>query len=88
MLTMEQKIFILIFSKAVSGVEIEKRSGIGNSHVYKLRLGRREIEGLSIRTGRALERCFDELEQEGKISKDYHYTIAMNNYEKMKSENK
>ena len=45
---MEQKIFILIFSKAVSGVEIEKRSGIGNSHVYKLRLGRREIEGLSL----------------------------------------
>ncbi|WP_433912380.1 hypothetical protein [Staphylococcus sp. LKG3-3] len=85
MIKMEDKIFVLIFSKAVSGVEIEKNSGIGNSLVYKLRLGRREVDGLSIKTGRALEQCYDELEQQGKISWAEHFPIAQENFNAMKS---
>lgn len=92
MIRMEDKIFVLIFSKTnnkftISGYEIGKRTGIDRSLISKLRLGQREIEGLSIKTGRRLERCYDELAAEGMISWIDNFSQAMNTYEKLVRKN-
>lgn len=89
MIKMEDKIFVLIFSKTnneytISGYEIGKRTSIDSSLVSKLRLGHREIEGLSIRTGRRLEQCYDELAAEGKISWGKNFSSAIDTYEELK----
>lgn len=86
---MEDKIFILLFSKTnnkytISGYEITKRTGNDGSLVSKLRLGQREIEGLSIKTGRRLGSCYDELAAEGIISWLDNFSPAMDTYEKLK----
>lgn len=88
MIRMEDKIFVLIFSKTnskftISGYEIGKRTGIDSSLISKLRLGQREIEGLSIKTGQRIERCYDELAAEGMISWIDNFSLAMNTYEKL-----
>ncbi len=92
MIRMEDKVFVLIFSKTnskftISGYEIGKRTGIDASLISKLRLGQREIEGLSIKTGRRLEHCYDELAAEGKISWVDNFSPAMKTYEKLKRKN-
>ncbi|MDW4175282.1 hypothetical protein QI193_02565 [Staphylococcus saprophyticus] len=89
MIKMEDKIFVLIFSKTndeytVSGYEIGKRTGIDSSLISKLRLGQRDRDGISIRTGRRLEQCYDELAAEGKISWDKNFSSAMDTYEELK----
>lgn len=90
MLKMEDKIFVLLFSKTnneyiISGYEISKRTGIDSSLVSKLRLGQRDRDGISIRTGRRLEQCYDELAAEGKISWDKNFSSAMDTYEELKN---
>lgn len=90
MIRMEDKIFVLIFSKTnskftVSGYEIAKRTGIDSSLISKLRLGQRDRDGISIRTGRRLEQCYDELAAEGKISWDDKFSSAMDTYEELRN---
>lgn len=90
MFKMEDKIFVLLFSKTnneytVSGYEIGKRTGIDRSLISKLRLGQRDRDGISIRTGRRLEQCYDELAEEGKISWDKNFSSAMDVYEELRN---
>lgn len=53
--SMDRKIFILIFSKKVTGYEISQCTGINESTISQIRSGKRLIENLTIRKGLALE---------------------------------
>ena len=81
---MDRKIFILIFSKKVTGYEISQRTGINEATISKSRSGKRLIENLTIRKGLILETFYDECERNGIIEYDRDYTDATNNYEQMK----
>ena len=47
--SMDRKIFILIFSKKVTGYEISQRTGINEATISQVRNGKRLIENLTIR---------------------------------------
>lgn len=81
---MDRKIFILIFSKKVTGYEISQRTGINEATISQVRSGKRLIENLTIRKGLILETFYDECERNGIIEYDRDYTEATNNYEQMK----
>ncbi|CFH41618.1 hypothetical protein U970_02670 [Staphylococcus aureus 56824-10] len=81
---MDRKIFILIFSKKVTGYEISQRTGINEATISQIRSGKRLIENLTIRKGLILETFYDECESNGIIEYDRDYTEATNNYEQMK----
>lgn len=68
MLDMEDKIFLLIFTKKVKVSDIEKFTDIDQSMIYKLRRGERKIGNLTISTGRKLEKCYDFYERQHVIS--------------------
>lgn len=53
--SMDRKIFILIFSKKVTGYEISQRTGINEATISQIRSGKRLIENLTIRKGLILE---------------------------------
>lgn len=81
MLDMEEKIFILIFSKKVRVTDIVRFTGLNESMLYKLRRGERQINNLTIMTGRKLEKCYDECEKQGEISEN-DFKIALQNARK------
>ena len=81
---MDRKLFILIFSKKVTGYEISQRTGINEATISQVRNGKRLIENLTIRKGLILETFYDECERNGIIEYDRDYTEATNNYEQMK----
>ncbi|MFW3634602.1 hypothetical protein [Staphylococcus caprae] len=80
---MDRKIFILIFSKKVTGYEISQRTGINEATISQVRNGKRLIENLTIKKGLALEECYDEFEKEGKIEYQRDYEEAQKNYKKI-----
>ena len=83
---MDRKIFILIFSKKVTGYEISQCTGINESTISQIRSGKRLIENLTIRKGLALETFYDECERNGIIEYDRDYVEATKNYKQMKYE--
>lgn len=82
----DRKIFILLFSKKVTGYEIAQRSGINEATISQVRNGKRLIENLTIKKGRALEDCYDEYEKEGKIEYQRDYEAAQKNYKRLNDE--
>lgn len=87
-LKMETKIFILIFSKSVSGNAISDYTGIAKSTISHIRNGERHIDNLSIKVGRKLADCYDTFEKEGKLSYDRDLINAYKHYSTMKFEKK
>ncbi|HDY4438045.1 TPA: hypothetical protein RQS77_002605 [Staphylococcus aureus] len=84
--SMDRKIFILIFSKKVTGYEISQRTGINEATISQIRSGKRLIENLTIRKGLVLETFYDECERNGTIEYDRDYVEATKNYKQMKYE--
>ncbi|MEB7460170.1 hypothetical protein [Staphylococcus borealis] len=80
MVKLEDKIFILIFSKKVRVVDICKYTGFYEAMIYQLRNGQRKIENLTLKTARTLERCYNHYESSGVISID-DLSIALNKVE-------
>ena len=84
--SMDRKIFILLFSKKVTGYEIAQRSGINEATISQIRNGKRLIENLTIKKGRASEDCYDEYEKNGKIEYQRDYEEAQKNYKKINAD--
>ena len=84
MLDMEDKIFLLIFTRNVKVADIEKFTGIDQSMIYKLRRGERKIGNLRISTGRKLEKCYDFYERQNVLSDNSdEVKVAINNAKKV-----
>ncbi|HDJ2072621.1 TPA: hypothetical protein PPU89_002271 [Staphylococcus aureus] len=83
-LNMYEKLFVLIFSRSVTGYDIAKHSDISETTISQIRGGYRLIENLTIKKGLSLEKCYDEFEEIGKIEYQRDYKKASNYYEKMK----
>lgn len=83
-LSIDKKIFILIFSRSVTGYEIAQNSDISEATISEIRKGNRLIENLTIKKGRSLEKCYDEFEKIGKIEFDRDYENANKYYKKIK----
>lgn len=68
-----EKVVELVFGKKasgeykVSGYEIAKQTGIDASLISKLRLGQREVDGITIRTGKKFAKCYNLLAYNGEI---------------------
>ncbi|HHP7503146.1 hypothetical protein [Staphylococcus aureus] len=83
-INMYEKIFVLIFSRSVTGYEIAKYSDISETTISQIRRGNRLIENLTIKKGISLENCYDKFERKGKIEYQRDYRKAKKYYKKLK----
>ncbi|HCT0476721.1 TPA: hypothetical protein REP62_001961, partial [Staphylococcus pseudintermedius] len=81
---MYEKIFILIFSRSVTGYDIAQHSDVSEATISRIRSGDRLIENLTIKTGLSLERCYDEFKNTGKIEYQRDVKKAHKYYDKIK----
>ncbi|NHM74399.1 hypothetical protein G8Y85_02985 [Staphylococcus sp. 11007852] len=81
---MYEKLFVLIFSRSVTGYDIAKHSDISETTISQIRRGNRFIENLTIKKGISLENCYDEFENKGVIEYQRDYKKAYENYNRVK----
>ena len=76
---LEEKIFILLYSKSVTGYDIYMKTGVGQGKISELRRGHRSIENLTLKVAKVLEQAYDDYEKSGVIVRDRDFKKAMDN---------
>ncbi|MDH9600764.1 hypothetical protein PZN05_12130 [Staphylococcus capitis] len=85
-ISIEEKLFVLLFSRTITGYQISELTGISEGIISELRSGKRKIDNLRLKSARNLEDCYDELEQKGQINYNRDFKKAKQHFDKLKGD--
>lgn len=85
-ISIEEKLFVLLFSRTITGYQISELTGISEGIISEIRNGKRKIDNLRLKSARNLADCYDELEQKGQINYNRDLQKAKQQFDKLKGD--